>query len=251
MLRVCGQRIHAATRKKTVADGNYYLQRKAKNQVLSLVRDTAATEEPSDLDLVRSAASGSAPAFHRLVDRHAKRLFRVAMSMTATRSDAEDLLQETLIGAFRGLKNFRGRSSVRTWLLSILMRQAAKGWHRSRFVRRTRWIGRAGGGEGDDDGQAPCERDDSALVIRPSTSASDQRMDFYAVLDELPPHHRQIIVLREIEQLSYDEMATALGIPRGTVESRVHRARLQLRELLRDYMTDAPQAAKGANHAAL
>jgi len=228
-----------------VADGNEYLVRGSNARVSQQAPGVISTSEPSDLDLARSAAAGKTAAFHELVDRHAKRLFRTAMSLTVSRCDAEDLLQETLIGAFRGLKKFDGRSSVKTWLVSILMRQAAKSWHRSRFSRRTISIRT---GESTDQSR---ERDDIALVIGSSNDASDQRMDFNAVLDELPQHYREVIVLREIQEMSYDEIARALSIPRGTVESRVHRARLQLREHLRAYVPELPRREKGAQHAAV
>src|SRR6186713_283693 len=75
----------------------------------------------SDLALIRSAAGGDEQAFHILVDRHAKVLFRSALALTRSRTDAEDLLQETFVGASRGLKNFNGRSTAKTWLTSILI----------------------------------------------------------------------------------------------------------------------------------
>jgi RNA polymerase sigma-70 factor (ECF subfamily) len=196
-------------------------------------------ETPSDLELVRLAASGEVGAFHQLVDRHAKRLFRMAQAMSCSRCDAEDLLQETLVGAFRNLGRFAGRSSVKTWLTSILMKQAAKGWHRSRHVRGTLSIESAGQEK---------SRDDEALVVGSPTITADQRMDIAAMLEELPPHYREVLILREVQQMSYDEMAQALGVPRGTIESRVHRARQQLRARLGAYeaprdRTDSDQAA--------
>src|SRR5436309_1505087 len=70
--------------------------------------------EASDLELLRAAGGGDDGAFHTLVDRHAAALYRVAISMSRNRADAEDLMQETFVGAYRGLKNFAGRSSVKT-----------------------------------------------------------------------------------------------------------------------------------------
>lgn len=223
--------------KKSAPPGNGYPQRTS-FQPMSRPRDVST--ESSDLQLARSAAAGDSAAFHRLVDRHAARLFRSALAMTRTRADAEDLLQETFIGAFKSLKHFDGRSSVKTWLVSILMRQAAKSWHRTRHDRSTRSI---------DAAAEDCSgmQSDDALLIGGGANASDQRMDFAAVLKQLPAHYREVIVLREVEQLSYDEIAQALQAPRGTIESRVHRARLLLREYLQAY---APQGQRLRNAAA-
>ena len=82
--------------------------------------------ESDDLALVRRAALGDEGAYHRLVDAHAQRLFRLASSLVGNAADAEDVVQETFAGAYAGLKKFEQRSSVKTWLTSICVIQAAK-----------------------------------------------------------------------------------------------------------------------------
>lgn len=180
--------------------------------------------EASDLELVQAANAGDDGAFHALVERHAASLMRVAISLSKRREDAEDLLQETFVGAYRGLKNFEGRSSVRTWLVQILTRQAAKAWHKARHHRRTESIHRADetGGERDDFEAYGQQRGVAQTV--------GQRLDVMQILDSLPDGHREILVLREIRGLSYDEMAETLNVPRGTIESRLFRARAEFRK---------------------
>jgi len=207
-----------------MSDRNYPLQR---NSISPVPTALNASSEPSDLALIRLSARGDEGAFHQLVDRHAKRLFRIALSLAASRSDAEDVLQETLAGAFRNIKGFSERSSVKTWLTSILMRQAAKSWHRTRHSRTSLSI--------DSDQREHRDGGDPSMVIGSANEDTDRRLDLATVLKELSPQHREIIVLREIEQLSYDEIAKTLGMPRGTVESRIHRARLELRRRLDVY----------------
>ena len=207
-----------------MSDRNYPLQR---NSISPVPTALNASSEPSDLALIRLSARGDEGAFHQLVDRHAKRLFRIALSLAASRSDAEDVLQETLAGAFRNIKGFSERSSVKTWLTSILMRQAAKSWHRTRHSRTSLSI--------DSDQREHRDSGDPSMVIGSANEDTDRRLDLATVLKELSPQHREIIVLREIEQLSYDEIAKTLGMPRGTVESRIHRARLELRRRLDVY----------------
>ena len=180
--------------------------------------------QTSDLELVRQAADGDGEAFHALVNRHGRDLFRLAYSLSRSRLDAEDIVQETFAGAFQGLSKFAGRSSVRTWLTRILIRRAAKHWHKSKRLRLA----------------APLETVDREAAWDKRTAATtrvDHRIDIAAVLELLSEPHRQVIVLRELQGMSYEEIAQSLGIPRGTVESRIHRARLDLQERLKDYLT--------------
>jgi len=158
-------------------------------------------------------------AFHELVDRHAAYLYGMAASLVSNAADAEDAVQETLAGAFRGLRSFREESSVKTWLTGILVRQAARqargGRHAARSINQE------------------AAREQAAV---PGTPKADIRMDVQAALLGLRADYREVIVLRELQGLSYEEIAQALGIPTGTVESRLFRARRELQELLRDYV---------------
>jgi RNA polymerase sigma-70 factor (ECF subfamily) len=174
--------------------------------------------EADDIELMRRAAAGDPKAFHVLVDRHAQRLFRLTVSLVGNAADAEDVLQEAFIGAFRGLRSFEGRSSVRTWLTRILITQAAR-WHRDR--RRLR--------------AQPMDESIPASAGGPN-AGPDAGMDINAAMQRLSPEHRQVLALREFEQMTYDEIAEVLGVPRGTVESRLHRARSEMREKLKAYL---------------
>lgn len=173
----------------------------------------------TDTELVKRAQRGDGRAFHDLVDRHAAALYALAVLLVGQAADAEDVLQETFAGAFRGLTGFRNESSVKTWLTRILVRQAAR-HHRQR--------GRAGGIR--------------ALTEEPpargpgASQRADVRMDFTQALRSLADEPREAIVLRELQGLSYEEIAGLLGVPRGTVESRLFRARRRLQELLKDYL---------------
>jgi len=180
--------------------------------------------EVSDLNLVRSAVAGDHRAFHALVDRHAPALFRTAMSLSRSRADAEDLLQETFIAAHRGLKQFAGRSSVRTWLHTILTRHAFKSLHRSRHHRAALSI------DAMSDSPRAVPADDSAMMRQASSTSVDRRLDVMQTLQSLSDLHREVLVLRELQGLSYEEIATILKVPRGTVESRLFRARAEFRE---------------------
>jgi RNA polymerase sigma-70 factor (ECF subfamily) len=170
--------------------------------------------EATDIQLLRRAEHGDTKAFHALVDRHAQRLYRLAVSLIGSAADAEDVLQETFIGAFRGLSSFEGRASVKTWLTRILVNQAAR-WRRSRRGR----------------GAEPMT--DS---IPAAGAEIESAIDVQAAMAQLSAEHRQVLVLREFERMTYEEIADVLDIPQGTVESRLFRARGELKEKLKSYL---------------
>jgi RNA polymerase sigma-70 factor (ECF subfamily) len=179
------------------------------------------TRMPDDAELVRRIGHGDESAFRELVNRHSRYLFGIAHSMSGNAADAEDLVQETFVAVLNS--KFRGESAVRTWLVQILVRRAAM-LRRSR-KRRSTWVPR------------DASTDQTAVAPRSSgTAGAEARLDLAVMLERLSPEHRQVIVLREIEQMSYEEMAAALGVPRGTIESRLHRARADLRERFKGYL---------------
>src|SRR4051812_4580942 len=170
-----------------------------------------AEHERTDLDLVRLARRGDGSAFNDLIDRHAGWLFRVALSMVGSREDAEDLLQEVFLAASRGMARFEERSSVKTWLRSILLNHVSK-LYRSRKVRKHWSL---------DDERGEAARAGLEAGAATPAAATESKVDVQAMLQTLSEEHREVIVLREIDGLSYEEMAKLLGVPRGTGESRL------------------------------
>ena len=188
----------------------------------------AAHGKPSrtDGELVVAARRGDSQAFDELVDRHAHRLFRLAFRLVSRSADAEDVVQETLMGAFRHLGRFRERSTVKTWLSSILVRQAAR-CLRKRGRRKVLPLHEAASEVGD------------RLAGRTGAGPSEQvtrSLDVRQALQALSREHREVVVLREYEGMSYAEISEVLGVPRGTVESRLFRARQHLKVELRGYL---------------
>jgi RNA polymerase sigma-70 factor, ECF subfamily len=199
----------------------------------------------TDAELVHKARAGDASAFHELVDRHAGPLYRLARSMLgpAGEHDAHDVVQETFLGALKRLDAFEGRAAPGTWLRRILVNQVSK-VYRSRGVRRSLSLETAAAGDDRADGPAPGT---AAVPAAPGAGTAEdveRRVDVQAMLDSLSSDHRQVLVLRELEGLSYDEIAEALDVPRGTVESRIFRARQQLKEKFAGYMDGERSGAK-------
>ena len=182
----------------------------------------ANTDVAIDHDLLKRAVRGDNKAFHALMDRHAPRLYRLAVSLVGNSTDAEDVLQEAFTGVYRGMGKFEGRSSVKTWITRIVFTQAAK-FHRDRAGKS----------------MAPLVFDHASEDTGSSHLEAKEELD--AALAKLSPEHREILVLRELEGMSYEEMALVLGVPRGTIESRLHRARNDLREKLLDQERSGPR----------
>jgi len=177
------------------------------------------------MELAVRAARGDRVAFHAIVEIHSRDLFRLARSLSRSHDDAEDIVQETLVAAYKGIDRFNGRSSLRTWLSRILMRRAAKLWHKNRRQRLDINLDFANDSPGADSG----------LSTASAATCVDRKLDLSAVLPKLAFDHREILVLREMQGLSYAQIAQTLGIPQGTVESRLHRARAELRRRLGSY----------------
>lgn len=180
----------------------------------------------SDVELLRHAQAGHDAAFEELVRRYGKELYGLAFFLTGQSSDAEDVVQETLLGAYEGLSAFEFRASVRTWLTQILVRQAAR-HNRSQRVRKAAQ-------------PVPLSAASRALLqgaatVTPATAA-EIRMDVLEVIQSLRPEQRAVVVLRELDGMTYQQIADVLSIPAGTVESRLFRARQELKEYLKDYL---------------
>ena len=189
-----------------------------------------------DQALVTAAQAGDAEAVDTLLRRHQARIFNFALALTANGADADDLAQETFVRAFRGLRRFRGESSFRNWLYRIAANAA-----RSRGGRRARqaavWDERVEAGD---------------LAERHAASAGAsveqtvmQRQALDRALASLPEPMRAAVVLRDVEGLEYREIAAALGIPVGTVMSRIFRARRLLRPMLAGLRGRRATAAAG------
>jgi len=173
---------------------------------------------------VQRIRSNDPEGFRELLRLYADDLYGLAYSLLGNSADAEDVVQQACLGALNGIGKFEGRSSLRTWLSTIVANQALK-IRRSKRVRQATSLDAGDPGSGNGNGTQ-----DGAPQVRSSTAAVDGRLDLTMMLDTLSAEHRAVIVLRELQQFTYEEIAETLGVPRGTVESRLFRARRALRE---------------------
>jgi RNA polymerase sigma-70 factor, ECF subfamily len=177
----------------------------------------------ADRGLVEAAAAGSRDAFDELVRRYQGPIVNLARALTGGSADAEDLAQEVFVRAWRSLSGFRGDSTFRTWLHRVALNVIHS--HRSRLGRIRRLFSTPADPEAGDPSERLADHRDleDDLVRRDAIDRA---------LSTLPDELRDAVTLRDIQGLDYREIAAALQVPIGTVESRIFRARQRLRPLL-------------------
>ena len=176
-----------------------------------------------DRALVDRARRGDIGAFETLVRTHQHRAVNFARALMSDAADAEDVAQDAFLRAYRGLRSFRGTSSFKTWLYQIVTNTA-----RTHLARRRN---RGDRGGGDTTAASEATREPAAPDDVERDAIARDEID--RALATLPAEQREAVVLRDVEGLEYAEIAAALGVPIGTVESRLFRGRARLRSALR------------------
>jgi RNA polymerase sigma-70 factor (ECF subfamily) len=199
--------------------------------------------QPDDPDAARSAAEDEARLIERLVARderafnalvraYERRVFALVLRMIGNRAEAEDLAQEVFVQVFKAIGSFRGDSKLSTWIYRIAINLCK---NRSKYLR-VRHAGEQ------DELEAVAERvplgqargANVAQIERPDEMMAGKQVEHIvqqAIL-QLEPSFRECLVLRDVEDLSYEEIGAITGLPEGTVKSRIHRARAQLKEIV-------------------
>jgi len=200
-------------------------------------------EAEEDRVLVVQAKTGDKKAFRKLVERHQRRAFAIAIGLVRDESDANEIVQEAFLRVFRGLEAFEGGSSFFTWLYRIVSNLAIDVM-RKPSRRETEPLDPARL----DDGV------DQPLIARIGGSDPEdavRRREIHVRIEEalsdLPPYHRGVILMREVEGMSYEEMAEAMGVSKGTIMSRLFHARRKLQRALADCYAEqiGPSPAPG------
>lgn len=191
---------------------------------------SGAGGEAGDAELVIQAQGGSTTAFEALVSRYRGKIYAMTLNMTGSDADAWDLSQEVFIKAWRALPGFAARSQFFTWLYRIT-HNVVIDWSRKRKIQ--------GGIEFSDAVTAAPEA--GAVTVPRQGPEPDRALEnkelgdrIRAALAQLSPEHRTVILLKEVDGLSYQEIAEAAGCAAGTVMSRLFNARKRLQEILRD-----------------
>ena len=185
---------------------------------------------PSDAQLLAEARQGRREAVETLLERHEKQVYRFALRMCGSSDDASDVLQETLIAAYKGLPEFRGDASLSTWLFQVARSFCVK-------ARRRR--------SGQPATLDALDSPEACRVALPETESPHLQAQsretgavLQAALATLSASHREVLLLKDVEGLSAEEVAQVLDEKVPAVKSRLHRARLELRRLLQGVLAD-------------
>jgi RNA polymerase sigma-70 factor (ECF subfamily) len=194
-------------------------------------KQARAREAEEDRALIARAQAGDTGAFRRLVERHQRRAFAIALALVRDENDARELVQDAFLRVFKSLPSFQGGSSFFTWLYRIITNLSID------LIRKP-------GRQTADIEDARLELEDAQEVDSPFLSRFEgadpadlvRRREIGAklqqALDALPSYHRAVIVMREIDGLSYEEMAQVVGVSKGTIMSRLFHARQKLQRAL-------------------
>ena len=172
-----------------------------------------------ELRAIAQAKQGDAEAFEFLVRTYETSVYRLALRMCGNAHDAEEVAQEAFVAAWKGMPSFRGESKFSSWLYQLTSNAAID------FLRREKRH------------RAATPLDDEVDLAAPGTpqqaaEEAELQQTLQQALDALTPEHRQIFLLRQMRQMSYEEIGRLLGLESGTVKSRLSRAKKQLRQIL-------------------
>lgn len=195
-----------------------------------------AGHEQSDADLASKAKRGNIDAFGELVERYKERAYMIALGFVGSPDDAMDLSQEAFVKAFKGMRTFKDGADFYPWFYAVL-RNTCFNFLRRRKTRRESSL------------DAAQEYGFDVADVAPDPSTTLERKEMRALvraeIDKLAPVHKEILLLRHFELLSYKEMADVLGCPIGTVMSRLYAARQALKVRLTCYMTEGEDPGSG------
>ena len=190
--------------------------------------------EQQEQNWIAAAQKGDQDAFAQLVKRYEQRVLALTTRMCSNAADAEEAAQEAFLSAWQGLPFFRGDASFSTWLYRLASNACVD------LLRRE---GRHRGSLSLDDEDAAIDLPDHALSPHDEAERSELRRQIEDGLRTLPPEYRQVLLLREVHQLSYGEISQILSLDLGTVKSRINRARKRLRKILLESGNFSPPPA--------
>lgn len=190
---------------------------------------------------VASAREGDQDAFEQLVRAYEKRVFALTLRMCGSPEDAAEAAQEAFLAVWQGLGSFRGESSFSTWLYRLASNACVD-------LLRREGRHRAAAGPSLDDRELNMDAADPAPTPQEAAERTELRERIEEGLRRLPEEYRQVLILREMHQLSYEEIAAALCLDLGTVKSRISRGRQRLRKILLESGNfSAPAPSKGTD----
>jgi RNA polymerase sigma-70 factor (ECF subfamily) len=200
-----------------------------------LALSTFNGESDEDRGLVQESVKGSREAFDSLVEKYYKKIYNLAYRFVGDPEEANDLAQEIFTAAFQNLKKFRGDAKFSTWLFQIATN---RGKNRFKYLKRRGYFANKTQTDSDDDRDS-MQKAVPDLTTNPETLLAGKQIQKIVqdAINDLDPDHKEIVILRDIEGFSYDEIAQILNLPEGTTKSRLHRARMVVKEKLKKVLS--------------
>ena len=196
--------------------------------------DAKAAAGPEDREVIERARSGDHDAFRVLVERYQGRVYRLAVRVLRDEEQARDAVQDAFLKVYRSLDRFEGRSSFYTWLYRLVLNVCLDLRRRDRPDRRVDWSEERWEQASEEAAGPDALSGSPAPGPGLAMERAELRSAIRDAIQTLPDDARQTLLLREVDGLSYAEIAEVLGVPRGTVMSRLHYARRRLRRVLVD-----------------
>ena len=195
-------------------------------------KENESDTTPNDTELVRRSLAGEEEAFQQLVLKYQQKVYGVALGILRSHEDALDVAQEVFIKAYNKLGRFRGGSAFYTWLYRIAVNLAID------CRRKKMKVGTVDFDEEilDDDKRSDFKQSNIRYNPRTMAEGTELRQQIMAAIESLPPDQKATIMLRELEDMSYEDIAKVMKCSKGTVMSRLHYGRKKLQEILRDYL---------------
>ncbi len=200
-----------------------------------------ASDEVYEQRLLQRIQAGDKAACAECIDLHSAGVYRLALRMVGSPEEAEDIVQETFLNAFRTIDRFEGRSRLATWLYRIAYNTALMRLRKQQPL----YVSIDSSSADDEEQITPVQLFDWCCLPEDDFQSSEARNELEQAIAALPETLRAVFVLRELEGLSTEETAQVLNVSASNVKVRLHRARLWLRERLSGYFTELAHAAQG------
>lgn len=200
---------------------------------ISEVIQYPARAPDEDAAIIERSKNGDRVAFNELVRRHQRRVFNLCYRIIGNRDEAEDVAQEVFITVFKAIKNFRGDSTFSTWVHRVTTNHCK---NRLKYLKRRRYFQTTSIDETQDTGEGEQKREyasDEFYTPEEDLERSEVGAEIEGAIAQLDEDYRIVIVMRDVQGMSYQEIADVLELKEGTVKSRIHRARLELQGKLR------------------
>ncbi len=198
-----------------------------------------------EAEMIASILAGDTEQYHALIRPYERSVYRMALSLMKNEADAEDVAQEAFLKALRKLGDFRGHAKFSTWLISITLNEARGRLRRQGILRMESLDGTPGDGGPEEGGTvSPALLRDWREIPSDVLERKEIRDLLKAAIDELTPIYREVLMLRDVEEMSIEETAHALTVTTATVKVRLHRARMMMQKKLAPQLESASPKTK-------